>query len=56
MVARVTVEVTTGLDAVHGVELEHNPCFLRESVNSSVTKLVTLEDTSEGVPAKRTVT
>ena len=55
-VADVVCVVTTGLDAVHGVELVHNPCFLRESVNPFVTKLVTSVDRSEALPASRTVT
>ena len=48
--------VTTGLDAVHGFESEHKPCFLREANNPFEAKLVTRDDKSEGVPAKRTLT
>jgi hypothetical protein len=48
--------VTTGLDAVHGFESEHKPCFLRESNNPFEAKLLTRDDKSEALPAKMTVT
>ena len=49
--------VTAGLEAWHGLSLEHKPCVVRESVNPFETKSVTLAKTSpEALPAKSAVT